>query len=50
MVSLRAQVSDVDGREWFEDAGEAPRSAAAALGADLARRLLERGAGRVLGR
>ena len=50
VVSLRAQVSDVDGREWFEDAGEAPRNAAGALGADLARRLLERGAGRVLGR
>ena len=32
---LRALVSDVDGREWFEDAGEAPRpSAADPLGAD----------------
>jgi hydroxymethylbilane synthase len=49
-VSLRAQVSDVDGREWFEEAGEARRSDAAALGAELARRLLDRGAGRVLGR
>jgi hydroxymethylbilane synthase len=49
-VALRVQVSDLDGREWFEDRGEAPRCDAAALGADLARRLLDRGAGRVLGR
>jgi hydroxymethylbilane synthase len=49
-VSLRAQVSDPDGQEWFEEAGEARRSDAAALGAELARRLLDRGAGRVLGR
>ncbi len=49
-VSLRVQVSDLDGREWFEDAGAAARADARALGADLARRLLDRGAGRVLGR
>jgi len=49
-VALRVQVSDLEGREWFEDAGEAPRADASALGAELARRLLDRGAGRVLGR
>jgi hydroxymethylbilane synthase len=49
-VRLRVQVSDRDGREWFEDEGAAPRGDAAALGSELAARLLARGAGRVLGR
>lgn len=50
MVTLRVQVSDVDGRERVEDADQAPRADAAALGARLAERLLARGAGRLLGR
>jgi hydroxymethylbilane synthase len=49
-VHLRAQVSDLDGREWFDDEAAAPRADGAALGRDLAERLLARGAGRVLGR
>ena len=49
-VALRAQVSDLEGREWFDDEGEAARADAEALGRDLAQRLLDRGAGRVLGR
>jgi hydroxymethylbilane synthase len=47
-VHLRAQVSDLDGREWFDDEAAAPRADGAALGRDLAERLLARGAGRVL--
>lgn len=50
IVRLRAQVCDLEGREWFDDAGEALRGDADALGRDLAHRLLARGAGRVLGR
>jgi hydroxymethylbilane synthase len=49
-IRLRVQLSDLDGREWFEDAGVAPRGAAEELGRELAARLLARGAGRVLGR
>jgi len=49
-VRLRVQVSDLDGREWFEDEDAAPRADAEELGRTLARRLLARGAGRVLGR
>ncbi len=49
-VRLRVQVSDLDGREWFEDEGAAPRGDAVALGRELAARLLARGAERVLGR
>jgi hydroxymethylbilane synthase len=49
-IDLRVQVSDLDGREWFEDRGDAPRADAEALGRDLARRLLDRGVARVLGR
>jgi hydroxymethylbilane synthase len=49
-IDLRVQVSDLDGREWFEDRGDAPRTDAEALGRDLARRLLDRGVARVLGR
>jgi hydroxymethylbilane synthase len=49
-IDLRVQVSDPDGREWFEDHGDAPRADAEALGRELAARLLERGAARVLGR
>jgi hydroxymethylbilane synthase len=50
VVHLRAQVSDLDGREWFADEGAARRADGDALGRDLAARLLARGAGRVLGR
>ena len=49
-VTLRAQVSDLEGREWFEEEDRAARSDAEALGRDLARRLLDRGAARMLGR
>lgn len=49
-VRLRVQVSDLDGREWFEDEGMAPRAAAGRLGRELAERLLARGVARVLGR
>ena len=43
-------MSDLDGREWFEDEDAAPRADAEELGRALAGRLLARGAGRVLGR
>jgi hydroxymethylbilane synthase len=49
-IDLRVQVSDLDGRDWFQDRGDAPRADAEALGRDLARRLLDRGVARVLGR
>ena len=49
-VTLRTQVSDLDGREWFEEEDRAARADAEALGRDLARRLLDRGVARVLGR
>jgi porphobilinogen deaminase len=49
-VRLRVQVSDPDGRESFEDEAVAARGDAAALGRELASRLLARGAGRLLGR
>jgi hydroxymethylbilane synthase len=49
-VRLRVQVSDVDGRDWFEDEDAASRADAEGLGRALAARLLARGAGRVLGR
>jgi hydroxymethylbilane synthase len=49
-VVLRAQVSDLEGREWFDEEAQAPQADAAALGREVARRLLDRGAGRVLGR
>jgi hydroxymethylbilane synthase len=49
-IELRVQVSDPDGREWFEDRGDAPRAEAELLGRELATRLLDRGVARVLGR
>ncbi len=49
-VHLRVQVSDLDGRTWFEDEGSAARRDGDALGRTLAGRLLARGAGAVLGR
>ena len=49
-IELRVQVSDPDGREWFEDHGSAPRADAERLGRELAVRLLDRGAAQVLGR
>jgi len=49
-LDLRVQVSDLDGREWFADRGEASRADGEALGRDLARRLVDRGVARVLGR
>jgi len=49
-IDLRVQVSDLDGREWFEERGDAPRAEAERRGRELAVRLLERGVARVLGR
>jgi hydroxymethylbilane synthase len=49
-IDLRVQVSDLDGREWFEERGDAPRAEAEKLGRELAARLLDRGVARVLGR
>lgn len=49
-IALRVQVSDLDGREWFEERGDAPRAEAEKLGRELAARLLDRGVARVLGR
>jgi hydroxymethylbilane synthase len=49
-IDLRVQVSDLDGREWFEERGDAPRTEAERLGRELAARLLDRGVARVLGR
>ncbi len=49
-VTLRVQVIDHDGRERLEERDAGPRADAAALGARLAQRLLDRGAGRFLGR
>src|SRR5262249_55926034 len=49
-IHLRVQVSDLDGREWLEDQGGASGADAEALGRELAARLLDRGAARVLGR
>jgi hydroxymethylbilane synthase len=50
VVRLRVQVSTPDGRERLADDASAPRADAAALGGDLARGLLARGAARLLGR
>ena len=49
-ISLRALVTDPDGRERVEDADSAPTDEAAALGSELASRLLAAGAARLLGR
>jgi hydroxymethylbilane synthase len=49
-LALRAQVSDLDGTRWLEDAIEGPAGDAAALGRALAERLLARGAGALIGR
>jgi hydroxymethylbilane synthase len=49
-VALRALVTDADGCDVLEEAGSAPVDAAAALGRDVAGRLLARGANRLLGR
>ena len=50
VVRLRVQVSTPDGRERLEADDRAPRAEADALGRALARRLLDRGAARLLGR
>ena len=49
-VSLRVQVSDLEGQRALADCGEAPRGAAEELGQTLARALLARGAGALLGK
>jgi hydroxymethylbilane synthase len=49
-VHLRVAVSDPEGRTWLEDAGDGPAAEAAALGREVAERLLAAGAGRLLGR
>jgi hydroxymethylbilane synthase len=49
-VVLRAQVSDLDGTRFLEDAIDGPAADAAALGRALADRLLARGAGSLIGR
>jgi len=49
-VLLRAQVSDLDGERILEDALEGTAAEAGAVGRALAHRLLERGAGALLGR
>jgi hydroxymethylbilane synthase len=47
-VFLRGLVASLDGREVFEDSIDGAASGAAALGAALGQKLLDRGAGRVL--
>lgn len=47
-VALDGLVAGLDGSEVLRDTGEGPRSEAAAVGRALARRLVERGAGRIL--
>ncbi len=47
-VTLRAMVTDHDGRRWLEDAAQAPCADAEALGRTLAERLLAAGAGEIL--
>jgi hydroxymethylbilane synthase len=49
-VELRAMVADARGTRRLDERGAAPRAQAEALGRDLARRLLARGAGELLGR
>jgi hydroxymethylbilane synthase len=49
-LHLRAQVSDLDGTRWLEDAGDGVRAEAEAIGRDVAQRLLARGAGALLRR
>jgi hydroxymethylbilane synthase len=49
-VTLRAAVSDLEGRRWLEAADAAPMGGGAALGRALAERLLAEGAGALLGR
>jgi hydroxymethylbilane synthase len=49
-VVLRVLVTDAEGRERVTDSGTAPTGAAAALGRELAARLLDAGAARLLGR
>jgi hydroxymethylbilane synthase len=49
-IALRAQVSDLEGTRWLEDAIDGPRDAAGRLGRALAERLLARGAGALIGR
>jgi hydroxymethylbilane synthase len=49
-LALRAQVSDLDGTRWLEDAIDGAAADATTLGRALADRLLARGAGALIGR
>jgi hydroxymethylbilane synthase len=49
-IELHAMVADPDGLRRLDERGEAPRAEAARLGRAVAMRLLERGAGDLLGR
>jgi len=49
-LALRAQVSDLEGTRWLEDAADGATGDAGALGRALAERLLARGAGALIGR
>jgi len=50
MLELHAMVTDSDGKRRLDERAEAPREEAARLGRAVAARLLERGAGDLLGR
>ena len=49
-LALRAQVSDLDGTRWLEEAIDGAAADAVGLGRGLADRLLARGAGALIGR